>query len=353
MKKKITIAVLVLGFALLGYNSFQIHSLKEQLEQTTSMLFQIRDSQASNTMQLHSSIQNQSQTIENLLQKEQSLFSNTSISVTPNGKQLTVHVSAIPKEINITEKVIARLETDNNVYEAELDDNNQASFSIDLTNTIRPSLLIQSMTGKRQESLDEIDAKSLFSIHTISEWVSPSTDSSDSNPNTLKAEPVPTQLSLWVQNSESSSLLASDKIKQAVFVIVNTQIQNETNQAQGSSSETLSAHAQAAFASGSAFCLDTSYPYSSADELFAHMSGSYLPAEIQSGQNGYSIGFSVDLSEYLNRKDDFLYYVYFVVTTTDGITFYSACPIADFSTQESGSSRMTQETSLDLIFESN
>lgn len=312
-KEKLKNIALILAFVLLIVITYNVIDLKKQvtnIENDRPMLYNLQNDLRS----IQNEVNDGYDDIEELLEKEQSLFSETSVDIKLKGSKLAVTMSGVPKAIDNSEKLIAKITTGDKIYEQEADENGSAVIVTDMTDVIKPMFIIKSDTGVRQEALPEQYTHEALTFDIYSEW-------DDDNIDQWK-------LNLWILKTDKELPFTKSDVAKAEFILVKTGIiENEK-------------YEEEIEAEKNGFRL-------------SKFNGISIPAEeISSGEGKLNIGYTGDFSEYGDKHEDIYYDIYFVLTTKDGIKYTSPYnSVASFTSHENGSSKGCGDDIIRPIFE--
>lgn len=321
-KNNIKNIVIILAFIMLMINFFNINSMKKEFEYLRN-----DNSRLENNLQNSiSDIQHIYRNVEELIKKEQSIFLTSSVDFKLQGNKIAVTMKAVPKEIASTEKLVARIIANGEVYEQEADENNQAVILVDMAETLKPMFIIKSDTGLRQESLDELYTSEIFTVNVFSEWADES--------NSLEDKMI---LNLWIEANENALPFTENDIEKAEFIITDSGIIEEPNSNQGY---------------GGASTSDRVIPMDDKGEYyFNQLQGDTVPATKLSGEGKFVIGYSADFSEYLNSEEGIRYEIYFNLITKDGVQYITPYnSVASFSLSKGGRGSSSGDDILRPIF---
>lgn len=330
-KSKIKNGVVILAFIMLTANFFNSYSIKKDLENLRNDYLRLERNLDIRIGDIQNTIDNEYENMEALLKEEQSIFSETSINLKLQGNKIAVTMRAVPKEMTTSEKLIARVVTNNKAYEQEVDENNQAVMLVDIAEAIAPMFIIKSDMGVRQEVLEEVYTSEIFTGRVFSEW-------DYEEDNSLKAT---TKLKAWIVADEEAPPFTENDIKKAEFIIVDSGvIVEEQNSNQGRST----AYSSSNEVSIKEVPLKDKYGVGS-------LQGDRVVAIKESGEGKFLVGYSMDFSEYAQREDGIQYEIYFTLTTKDGVQYITPYnPIATFSSSPRSSSSGSGDEVLRPIF---
>lgn len=123
---------------------------------------------------------------------------------------------AVPKEIKNNEKLIVRIIANGEVHEQETDENYQAVIIVDMAETLKPTFIIKSDIGLRQESLDELYSSEVFTTRVFGQW--------NHNDGQLKDSMI---LDLWFMPNENELPFTANDIEKAEFIITDNGIMSD------------------------------------------------------------------------------------------------------------------------------
>ena len=313
--KTITIVLAVL----LLFNTWQLHSVKQELAELSGNYNNTLNQLQTDVRNIENNLDRQYNRINNLLTEQASLFSSTDVSMKLQGKQIAVTMRAVPKELQNNETLIARITADGKTYEQSADSNGTATILIDPVDSIQPGFVIQSPSGIRQEMLPEYAL-----IHYISGYVQALWNHESETDDTML-------LDFYLADMDGQPFTA-DEIAAAKCIVVNTGEQRDGETA-----------------------VDTAIEITAPEQWPTRSQipqGDELVAVKQTDSTEDTVHYQVNLADYFQRQDGIRYNVYFLLTTTDGITFFTRdSAIADFSATKDTSSYGSGGGALFPIFE--
>lgn len=330
--KNILLMIVTAAFV---FQSFQISSLKSQMEEIRSQVLAIGNNVRNTETSLRNEFSHRLNEIDEQAKKDASLFSDTEIVATLSGADIVLNLKAIPKEIRNDETLVFKIDTGEKVLEVAADQNYQAQTKISMTPSVQVLAVFQSESGVRQETFEPIDTAGLFTLSLSSVW------GDEGN-----SEDAKWGYTVWLEPDwTADSLLPFDpkQVEKAEFVIHNSGIQELSND--GSSDSSTRADSIAA-----------AVPYYEVEDVsyvFDENFGERIEAIPMHGSNQKRAGYYVELAEVRDaRKNGIRYNIYFCITTKDGTRF--ATPdhaVASFAVTEKSSSLSSGDGIMLPVFE--
>lgn len=315
--------------ALLAANCVGLFLLRRDIQ-----WFQEQTGQAQNTLMarmsaLDASLARQRNEFADMLRQEQSLFSDYAIEMRLQEGNLAVTVQATPKEQMADEILSVRIDAGESSYEQLMDENGRTTFLLGHVGSLRPTLILRSDAGVRQEVLEEIYTDSYFTYSLYSQW-----GEGDSGPQQKE------ELTLWLTPPESGAPFSTQEIQQATFLVYDTGVTRLPPEGgEGSASASISAAETPA----------RPIPEQETLERLEKES-ERLPAEQLAGEGENWLGFRADLSPYTQREDGVEYEVYLAVTTQDGMRYFTREAVATFCSTGRSSDKSSGDGLLQPIF---
>lgn len=329
MNKNRNIIIFIVIFAFI-LNIISNYKVRKELDSFRREISNLSNNMNTQMQNLENHFDRRYNGIGEILEKEQSFFEDTSFNMNLKGNKIFVTMKAIPKEITVDERLIAKIVTENNTYEKELDENNTATFEIDIEQVLEPIFMIKSDTTLKQEKLIERYTTDMLSKNIHSEW-------SNDEKHILE---------VWINGNEDSLFLTKDEIDKAEFIVTWTESDLGANSSGSSHSSRAMPDTVAAWPIDEGEMIG---------EFFENLDGISLQAkeiENNEGLSKYELGYCYDFSEYADRKDGNIYEIYFSLTTKGGIKFVTPYNnIATFRTMKDGSSTSSGSDRLVPIFD--
>lgn len=328
-KDKLKNASLIVALVLLAGNMVQIHHIKNELAYLKSLCGSMSTQLHTGVSEVKYQMQYNQNDLENLMQKNNSIFSHTTVDVKPQGKTIVITMSAVPKEADNGEVLIAKVTANGRDYQQEADESNQAVLVIDMADFIKPAFLLKSYTGIRQEVLDEIYTGELFTYNIEGSW---------------SRQPERKML-LYARISarETGFLFAEHDIDRAEFIIRDTGIAKTSGSGNSSTGGSGSRSRGGSGGGSGSVAVSGTYGPRGASPTIEIPRGAHTPAAYGASgtalNDGNTMKYTGDFTEYAARKDGIRYEIYFLLTTRDGTQYVTPDnPIATFSVSDGANS---------------
>ena len=249
------------------------------------------------------------------MEQEASLFSDTSINMGMQDGKLVVTMRAVPKALEKNETVTASLTADGTVYRQALDAENQAQFMLEPAEWLEPAFVIESETGYRQEIL-----KPVYTVNTMMARAECDFYDSEANDEGL--------FHFWITGNADGNPFEEDEIAMAEAKIAANGMVESPGGNGGSHQE--SGYSQAVTEAQAVEVQPAAY-----DQL----AGEDLTLTKLSGETEKIVGYRIDVSDYIGRKDNVNYEVYLRITLKNGLQYVTGGPLVSFASTENSSSR--------------
>lgn len=318
--------IIIFTVMIIGINLWDNYSIKKEVQNLRDDYSRLENNIYSNIENIRYNLQDEYENIEELLKKEQSIFSQASVELKIQDDQIAVTMQAVPKEITNTEKLIARIAADGQVYEQEVNANNEAVILVDMVSILKPMFVIKSERGVRQEALEPVYTNDILQCTVLSEW----DYGEESSPKEY--------MGLKIQFGENEEGLPFDEksIESAEFILKENGYIEEgnSNYSYGAS--------QASAVTNSTY-IEEDY-----SEL---LQGKHIPALKQAGEDDNRLIYTADFAEYIRKEDSIYYEVYFTLRTKSGMQYITPYnTVATFSSSKNSSNMGSGESVLVPIF---
>ena len=194
--------IVILGVALIG----TIFSFKGQVADLNERLIQSENNLTNQYYAVSNRLNTFETEIKTEIQKSASLLAQMDQKATFDNDKVEITITVLPKEIANDEKLF--LEVQGVKYEMKPTKNLQyvATFELPKSGVTVPTVIFESSSGVRRESLSELNAEMLLSINYESVWAS----LDDTNKSPLR-------LNLYVFDAMNSMLMT--KISNPIYII--------------------------------------------------------------------------------------------------------------------------------------
>lgn len=308
--KALTLVIILLAVAL--YNNYR---MKQELNNLRSEMSSMEAVLRNEINGVRNDADRKYESVTKMMEQEASLFSDTSIRLGMQDGKLVVTMRAVPKALEKNETVTASLTADGTVYRQALDAENQAQFMLEPAEWLEPAFVIESDTGYRQEIL-----KPVYAVNTMLTRVE--CDFYDYEANDEG------RFHFWITGNTDGNPFEEDEITMAeAKIAANGMVENPGG---NGGSHQGSGHSQAVTEAQAVEVQPAAY-----DQL----AGEDLTLTKLSGEADKIVGYRIDVSDYIGRKDNVNYEVYLRITLKNGLQYVTGGPLVSFASTENSSSR--------------
>ena len=297
---KIRSKALVLVIILLAVALYNNYHMKQELNNLRSEMSSMEAVLRNEINGVRNDADHKYESVAKKIEQEASLFSDTSINMGMQDGKLLVTMRAVPKALEKNETVTASLTADGTVYRQALDAENQAQFMLKPAEWLEPAFVIESETGYRQEIL-----KPVYTVNTM--LARAECDFYDSGANDEG------MFHFWITGNADGNPFEEDEITMAEAKIAANGMAESPGGNGGSHQE--SGYSQAV------------------------SEAQVVEVQPASGGTDKIVGYRIDVSDYIGRKDNVNYEVYLRITLKNGLQYVTGGPLISFTSTENSSSR--------------
>ena len=299
--KALALVIILLAVAL--YNNYR---MKQELNNMRSEMSSMEAVLRNEINGVRNDADHKYESVAKKIEQEASLFSDTSINMT---------MQAVPKALEKNETVTASLTADGTVYRQALDAENQAQFMLEPAEWLEPAFVIESETGYRQEIL-----KPVYTVNTM--LARAECDFYDSGANDEG------MFHFWITGNTDGNPFEEDEIAMAEAKIAANGMAESPGGNGGSHQE-----------SGYSQAVSEAQVVEVQPAAYDQLAGEDLTLTKLSGGTDKIVGYRIDVSDYIGRKDNVNYEVYLRITLKNGLQYVTGGPLISFASTENSSSR--------------
>jgi len=311
----VIVVLLLINLYLTASYRSQIDALKQETNNQYNRLSQ-------DITLVYNSVNALTREMETSAEEAASLFTDYNMTLAPAGSEIIANITAIPKALATNSKVIVSLATDQETFEAELDEQGNATLSIPITQKVTPTLKILSPDRVQTEVKAPLLTSELFDIPLETRWLD------EPNENGTLA------LSATIINRKDKAILSADTIETGYFIRVPL----------SSTSDSSSIDPTEELKNKEELMRKTNNKDDNAkSDLLKTLqeTGTIIPTTMMSNNDGKEVVFKAQAPVEITGSESASYYFIFVVDTKDGMTYMSSlmnAPTYEISPNSSGAS---------------